>query len=213
MLETSALDDLARVCQVVADCREIGVSFTLDDCGAGDLSLEELKHLAVTRLKIDRSVIGDMLENPDDLAIVERILSLSKAFHRQVIATGMETLEQGELLLNARLRAGAGLWHRPPDAGPCGHRLAGRLAAITALDRSALGQQTHLAVRPEPIEPACKSLQRLLFRPDQVSGEEASGFDPQRPLMRYVLLFGGVVATLRGTGFPACESIISGGSR
>ncbi len=100
VLETSALDDLARVSQVVADCREIGVSFTLDDCGAGDLSAKDLKHLSVTLLKIGRSFIGDMLENPEDLAIVERVLGLSRVSRHPVVATGMETRAQGEMLLN-----------------------------------------------------------------------------------------------------------------
>lgn len=97
--EATALKDLARVSQVIADCRAIGVSVILGDCGAGDLSLNALKRLAVTLLNIDRSFVDDMLENPDDLAIVERVLSLSRALHRQVAATGMETRKQGEMLL------------------------------------------------------------------------------------------------------------------
>ncbi|WP_346014591.1 two-component system response regulator [Thiocystis violacea] len=125
VLEASALDDLARVSQVVADCREIGVNFTLDDCGAADLSPQDLQHLAVMQLKIDRSVIGDMLDNPHDRAIVERILTLSRAFRFQVIATGMETPEQGEMLLHlgCELAQGYGIAYPMPA-----HAVSGWLA-------------------------------------------------------------------------------------
>jgi diguanylate cyclase (GGDEF)-like protein/PAS domain S-box-containing protein len=99
VLETSAMQDLVHVAQVVADCLALGVSCALDDFGIGYSSLTYLKHLAVTVLKIDRSFVGDMLDNPDDLAIIESILGLAAAFRRQTIAEGVETLEQGERLL------------------------------------------------------------------------------------------------------------------
>jgi EAL domain-containing protein (putative c-di-GMP-specific phosphodiesterase class I) len=99
VLETSAMQDLVHVAQVIADCRALGVTCALDDFGIGYSSLTYLKHLAVTTLKIDRSFVGDMLDNPDDLAIVESILSLAATFRCQAIAEGVETLEQGAKLL------------------------------------------------------------------------------------------------------------------
>ncbi|MFZ4538921.1 EAL domain-containing protein [Propionivibrio sp.] len=99
VLETSALQDLARVSQVIESCREIGVMFALDDFGTGYSSLTYLKRLAVTELKIDQSFVCGMLDDPDDLAILEGVLSLATAFRRQVIAEGVETVEQGEMLL------------------------------------------------------------------------------------------------------------------
>jgi diguanylate cyclase (GGDEF)-like protein len=99
VLETSALDDVTQVSQLIKDCREIGVSFSLDDFGTGYSSLTYLKRLSVSQLKIDRSFVRDMLDDPDDLAILEGILGLSSAFRRQVIAEGVETVEQGTMLL------------------------------------------------------------------------------------------------------------------
>lgn len=99
VLETSALGDLARVSQVIQTCRDMGVSFALDDFGSGYSSLTYLKRLPVALLKIDQSFVRDMLDDPDDLAILEGVLGLSKAFRRQVIAEGVETLEHGEMLL------------------------------------------------------------------------------------------------------------------
>ena len=99
VLETSALQDLAHVSKVVADCQEIGVLFALDDFGTGYSSLTYLKRLPVAVIKIDQSFVRDMLDNPDDLTILEGVISLSAAFRRQVIAEGVETLAHGQMLL------------------------------------------------------------------------------------------------------------------
>ena len=99
VLETSALEDLDRVSRVIEECQSIGVSFALDDFGTGYSSLTYLKRLSVNQLKIDQSFVRDMLNDPDDLAILGGVLSLATAFRRQVIAEGVETVEHGAMLL------------------------------------------------------------------------------------------------------------------
>jgi diguanylate cyclase (GGDEF)-like protein/PAS domain S-box-containing protein len=99
ILETSALEDLSHVSQVILDCRAFGVTCALDDFGTGYSSLTYLKRLPVTQLKIDQSFVRDMIEDPEDLAIVESVVGLAIAFNRQVIAEGMETVAHGALLL------------------------------------------------------------------------------------------------------------------
>jgi diguanylate cyclase (GGDEF)-like protein/PAS domain S-box-containing protein len=99
VLETSALEELVRVSEVIESCRKIGVMFALDDFGTGYSSLTYLKRLAVAQLKIDQSFVCNMLNDPSDLAILEGVLGLAAAFHRQVIAEGVETVEHGILLL------------------------------------------------------------------------------------------------------------------
>ena len=99
ILETSALEDVTQVSQIIGACRAFGVSFALDDFGTGYSSLTYLKRLPVTQLKIDQSFVRGMLDDPDDLAILDGVLSLAYAFRRQVIAEGVETIEHGELLL------------------------------------------------------------------------------------------------------------------
>ena len=74
VLETSALSDMAQVSQVIADCAQIGVKFALDDFGTGYSSLTYLKRLRVSLLKIDQSFVLDMLESPDDMAILKGVL-------------------------------------------------------------------------------------------------------------------------------------------
>jgi diguanylate cyclase (GGDEF)-like protein/PAS domain S-box-containing protein len=99
VLETSALEDMAQVAKVIEACREIGVKFALDDFGTGYSSLTYLKHLPVDLLKIDQSFVRDMLDDPDDLAILQGVIGLAAAFQRQVIAEGVESVEHGKLLL------------------------------------------------------------------------------------------------------------------
>ncbi len=99
ILETSALEDLEWVSEIIRSCKEFGVSFALDDFGTGYSSLTYLKRLAVHQLKIDQSFVRDMLDDPDDLAILEGVLGLANAFQRQVIAEGVETVVHGEMLL------------------------------------------------------------------------------------------------------------------
>ena len=99
ILETSALEDVAQVSQLIEACAQIGVTFALDDFGTGYSSLTYLKRLRVTLLKIDQSFVRDMLEDPDDLAILEGIIGLASAFRREVIAEGVETVAHGAMLL------------------------------------------------------------------------------------------------------------------
>jgi EAL domain-containing protein (putative c-di-GMP-specific phosphodiesterase class I) len=108
VLETSALDDVAKVGSVIAACSDMGVGFALDDFGTGYSSLTYLKRLPAGLLKIDQSFVRDMLEDPDDLSILEGVLGLSRAFQRQVIAEGVETLAHGDMLLRMGCEWGQG---------------------------------------------------------------------------------------------------------
>ncbi|HMG88218.1 MAG TPA: EAL domain-containing protein [Terracidiphilus sp.] len=99
VLESSALPDMALVSQVIHNCGKLGVSFALDDFGTGYSSLAFLKRLPVDVLKIDQTFVRDMLDDPEDLTIVEGMLGLATAFRRVAVAEGVETMEQGILLL------------------------------------------------------------------------------------------------------------------
>lgn len=100
ILESTALDDLSTVNRVIKACRELlGVTVALDDFGTGYSSLAHLRHLPVDTVKIDKSFVRDMLEDPDDYAIVEGVIGLSHAFSREVIAEGVEDHQQGTVLL------------------------------------------------------------------------------------------------------------------
>jgi diguanylate cyclase (GGDEF)-like protein/PAS domain S-box-containing protein len=118
VLETSALEDIEQVSKIMYACLETGVHFALDDFGTGYSSLTYLKRLPVEVLKIDQSFIRDMLDDRDDLAIVEGVIGLARAFGRQVIAEGVESAAHGVQLLamGCELAQGYGIARPMPAA-------------------------------------------------------------------------------------------------
>lgn len=108
ILETSALQDIHAVSDVIRDCQQCGVRFSVDDFGTGYSSLTYLRHFPAETLKIDHSFVGNMLEDCENLAIVQAVIGLATAFHRDVIAEGVETVEIGEKLLELGCELGQG---------------------------------------------------------------------------------------------------------
>jgi len=108
VLETSALEDIAQISGIIDTCHEFGIDFALDDFGTGYSSLTYLKRLPARTLKIDQSFVRDMLEDPDDLAILDGILGLALAFRRRAVAEGVETVDHGEMLLYLSCELGQG---------------------------------------------------------------------------------------------------------
>lgn len=99
IVETTALQDLALITPLAQACRELGVAFALDDFGRGYSSLTYLRRLPVCRLNVHQGLVCDLLNNPDDQAILQGVLGLAATFRRQVIVEGVETRAHGELLL------------------------------------------------------------------------------------------------------------------
>jgi len=100
VLESSALNDLEKIGDVIKSCRyQLGVNVALDDFGTGYSSLAHLRNLSANTIKIDQSFVRDMLEDPSDYAIIEGVIGLSTSFGRNIIAEGVETTEHGILLM------------------------------------------------------------------------------------------------------------------
>lgn len=99
ILETSALKDMDRISDTILACRKIGVRFALDDFGTGYSSLSYLNRLPVCQLKIDKSFVQDLPDKGDNLSILQAITSLARAFDREVIAEGVDSLAQGVRLM------------------------------------------------------------------------------------------------------------------
>ncbi len=100
ILETSALEDIVRVSSIMQDCHHMGVRFALDDFGTGYSSLTYLKKLPVDVLKIDQSFVRDITSDAENLSIIKAVIGLASAFNREVVAEGVETVEQGVMLLS-----------------------------------------------------------------------------------------------------------------
>ncbi|MET0066173.1 MAG: EAL domain-containing protein [Candidatus Thiodiazotropha sp.] len=108
VLETSALEDILVVSQMIQECQQLGVKVALDDFGTGYSSLIYLKRLPADILKIDQTFVRDMLDDAEDLAIIEGIIGLCRTFRRQVIAEGIETDQHGAMLLRLGCEWGQG---------------------------------------------------------------------------------------------------------
>ncbi len=112
--ESTLLGDVETTITKMMRLREIGVRFSIDDFGTGYSSLAYLKQLPVDRIKIDRTFIHNVDSSPNDAAIVEIILSMANHFNLKVIAEGVETSAEFELLKNRGCREFQGyLFHRP----------------------------------------------------------------------------------------------------
>jgi diguanylate cyclase (GGDEF)-like protein len=96
--ESIAIKDLDLAIGILESLREIGVKISLDDFGTGYSSLATLKHLPLDRLKIDRSFIRELRANTVDAGIVKTIVDLGHQLNLNVVAEGVETVEQLEFL-------------------------------------------------------------------------------------------------------------------
>jgi len=97
--ESAALYDLSAVADTLNALRAMGVTVALDDFGTGYSSLTYLRRLPMDTLKIDQSFVHGMMGDPGDLAIVQGVIGLARSFGYRVIAEGVETVEQGQMLL------------------------------------------------------------------------------------------------------------------
>jgi diguanylate cyclase (GGDEF)-like protein/PAS domain S-box-containing protein len=94
LTESLLLSNADVMFEVLHDLKNMGVNLVIDDFGTGYSSLSYLRQFPVTKLKIDRSFIQDVVGNPDDAAITTAIISLSKGLNLKVIAEGVETEDQ-----------------------------------------------------------------------------------------------------------------------
>ncbi len=108
VLESTALEDVERASEVLTRCARLGVRAALDDFGTGYSSLTYLKTLPTHTLKIDQSFVRDMINDPDDLAILQGVLDLARVFRRLVVAEGVETETHGLMLLHLGCELGQG---------------------------------------------------------------------------------------------------------
>jgi diguanylate cyclase (GGDEF)-like protein/PAS domain S-box-containing protein len=98
LTEGMLLENIEDTIATMNALNEIGIQFSLDDFGTGYSSLQYLKRLPLDQLKIDQSFVGDIATNSSDIAIVRTIVAMARSLDIAVIAEGVETEEQRQLL-------------------------------------------------------------------------------------------------------------------
>ena len=92
--ESALILDLGRAADVLSSIRNSGIKVSLDDFGTAYSSLSWLRQLPIDNVKIDRGFVAGMIDDHRDRAIVEGIAALTRSFGREVIAEGIDTVEQ-----------------------------------------------------------------------------------------------------------------------
>jgi len=114
LTESLLLADVDHTLSILRELKSMGVTLAIDDFGTGYSSLSYLKRFPVSKLKIDRSFIRDVADNPDDAAITTAIINMSKSLNLKVIAEGVENEAQMSFLRTQRCDAIQGYYFSKP---------------------------------------------------------------------------------------------------
>jgi EAL domain-containing protein (putative c-di-GMP-specific phosphodiesterase class I) len=117
------MDTAEETVERLGRLRESGVRLHIDDFGTGYSSLTYLHRFPIDALKIDRSFVGTMERSPDTVAIVKAVLTLGHTLGLEVIAEGVETREQLDLLRTFGCDLGQGYYLSRPLAVADAERL------------------------------------------------------------------------------------------
>jgi diguanylate cyclase (GGDEF)-like protein/PAS domain S-box-containing protein len=128
LTESLLLTNADVMFSILQELRDMEVKLAIDDFGTGYSSLSYLRQFQVNRLKIDRSFVRDVAINPDDAAIATAIINMAKALNLEVLAEGVETVEQLNFFRAQHCYEVQGFYFSKPVAVS---QVAGQLRSIT----------------------------------------------------------------------------------
>ncbi len=114
--ENAVLDELDTAIATLDAIRELGVRLAIDDFGTGYSSLSYLRRLPVDTVKIDRTFTTELITDDNDVTIVAGIIGLARGLGLQVVAEGVETARQAEILVELGCAQAQGYLYSPPVA-------------------------------------------------------------------------------------------------
>ncbi len=131
--ESSLMKDLESILPILQGLNDMGVQISVDDFGTGYSSLQYLTELPISELKVDRSFVENMAIKPKAVEVINLIVSLARSLNLRVVAEGVETLPQANLLRSLDCHVMQGyLFSRP---------LTGALLADWAREQEGLASQ------------------------------------------------------------------------
>jgi diguanylate cyclase (GGDEF)-like protein len=119
----TVMSDLDAALETMTLIKELGIQITADDFGTGHSSLGRLRRLPIDSLKIDRSIVSEMAVNADSLQIARATIGLAKTLGLKVIAKGVETREQYEVITEAECDFAQGFWFAKPMTAAAAEKL------------------------------------------------------------------------------------------
>ena len=114
LTESALMQDSKSTAITLRALRDMGIHLALDDFGLGYSSLSYLKRFPIEALKIDQSFVRDLTTDADDASIVSAVIGMGENLRMQVVAEGVETLEQLEFLREHRCPVGQGYYFSRP---------------------------------------------------------------------------------------------------
>ncbi|MES9816184.1 MAG: EAL domain-containing protein [Candidatus Thiodiazotropha sp.] len=112
--EGHVMENPENAIRILDKIDDIGIKLALDDFGTGYSSLSYLKKLPITKLKIDRSFIKDLPHDTEDKAISKAVIALAKSLDHEILAEGVESIEQIEFLVENGCEIFQGYYYSKP---------------------------------------------------------------------------------------------------
>lgn len=112
--ETLMMENIEEALAMLHELKAMGVRLSIDDFGTGYSSLNYLKRFPIDTLKIDRSFVRDVTENPEDAAMVNAIITMAQSLGLEIIGEGIETEDQKFFLRERGCDRGQGYYFSRP---------------------------------------------------------------------------------------------------
>ncbi|TLY67112.1 MAG: EAL domain-containing protein [Gammaproteobacteria bacterium] len=148
--ESALMSDPEESVTILEQLSRMGVVVSVDDFGTGYSSMSYLRRFPIDKLKIDRGFIAELISRADDASIVRAIVSLAHSLRLKVVAEGVETSEQLNVLRSLGCDQYQGFCFSP---------------AVPATQFAALLRESQLKTGPAPDSPLDRTYSKLAYRP------------------------------------------------